>query len=1263
MNYKPVVAGNQSNGNARTKACDDEGKARMETVPGKDYILLPLWTDDPLISQESKSSEDDGFQPSSDDEKKKELCNAFEKMMHEKFQISSKGELTFFLGLQVKQKQDGIFNNQDKYVAEILKKCCFLKVKNASTPMKTQKPMLKDEDGEEVDVRMYRSMIGSLMYLTYLRPDIMFAVYACARYQVNPKYKKQIVVANSTTEAAYVAASSCCEQTQSKVTPNEPGSQRTSLGGGPRCQEAIGDNVAQTRVLNLETTKTTQALEIDNLKRIVKKLERKKWSRTHGLKRLYKGRIANIDSNEYITLVSTHDEEMFNADQDLRGEEPVAPTTAEQKLARKNELKARGTLLMDLPDKHQLKFNSHKDAKTLMEAIEKRFGGNTETKKVQKTLLKQQYKNFTVSTASSVSAICAKMHVSSIPNVDSLSNECRSPKDSRRNGAAEPQRRSVPVESSTSNALLSQCDGVGSYDWSFQAEEKPINYALMAFSSLRSSYDNESDESWAPSSLYNSPTKPEQDLSHINRTTAPIIKDWVSDSGDESETKAPQIVPSFVQSTEQVKSPRHSVQHVKTSILAATLKPASPKPASSAKRRNKKACFVCKSMNHLIKDCDYHEKQMAQPITRNLAHKGDPTKKVQLIVTKPKSPIRRHITRSPSPKTSNLPPRVTTVKALVVSAAHGLQGKWEWRPKCPILDHVSHTTSASMTLKRVLVTKPHNKTPYELLHGRTSSIGFMRPFSCPVTILNTLDPLGKFEGNVDEGFLVGYSVSSKAFRVFNSRTRIVQETLHVNFLKNKPNVASSGFQEKLDGEKVGEEVDQQYVLFSVWSSGSTNPQNNDGDAAFNGKEYDFDGKKPESDVNVSTSSRYRDLSAEFEDCSNNSIDEVNVAGTIVPTIGKNSPNNTNTFSAAKLEDNTYFDDENNVSAEADFNNLETSQLLVICLQLLKQESRKQDDKTKKEAKGKSHIESFTGYRDLNAEFKDYSDNSINEVNIAELEDITYSDDGDDVGAEADFNNLETSIIVSPIPTTRVHKDHHVSQIIGDLSLTTQTRSMTRVTKDQGGVSQMFNDDFHTCMFVCFLSQEEPKRVHQALKDLSLIEAMQEELLQFKMQKVWVLVDLPHGKRAIDTKWVFRNKKDKRGIVIRNKQDKYVAEILRKFGLTKGKSASTLIDTEKPLLKDPDGEDVDVHTYSDLKASHLHAVKRIFRYLKGKPHLGLWYPKDSPFDLVAYSDSNYVGVSLDRKSTTGGCQFLRCGLISWQCKKQTVVATSSIELNM
>ncbi|GJS36880.1 uncharacterized mitochondrial protein-like protein [Tanacetum coccineum] len=118
---------------------------------------------------------------------KKKLCIEFEKMTHKKFQMSSMGELTFFLGLQVKQKEYGIFISQDKYVAEILKKFGFSDVKTANTPMETHKPLLKDVDGEDVDEHMYRSVIGSLMYLTSLRPDIMFAVCVCARFQVNPK--------------------------------------------------------------------------------------------------------------------------------------------------------------------------------------------------------------------------------------------------------------------------------------------------------------------------------------------------------------------------------------------------------------------------------------------------------------------------------------------------------------------------------------------------------------------------------------------------------------------------------------------------------------------------------------------------------------------------------------------------------------------------------------------------------------------------------------------------------------------------------------------------------------------------------------------------------------------------------------------------------------------------------------------------------------------------------------------------------------------
>nr|GFB71848.1 hypothetical protein [Tanacetum cinerariifolium] len=132
-----------------------------------------------------------------------------------------------------------------------------------------------------------------------------------------------------------------------------------------------------------------------------------------------------------------------------------------------------------------------------------------------------------------------------------------------------------------------------------------------------------------------SPTKPDQDLSHTTRPTTPIIEEWVSDSEDESKARALQIVLSFVYYSEQVKSPRHSVQPVDTSIPAATPKPASPKSASSGKRRNRKACFVCKNVDHLIKDYDYHAKKIAQPTPKNYAHEDNHKQYASLTHTNP----------------------------------------------------------------------------------------------------------------------------------------------------------------------------------------------------------------------------------------------------------------------------------------------------------------------------------------------------------------------------------------------------------------------------------------------------------------------------------------------------------------------------------------------------------------------------------------------------------------------------------------------------
>ncbi|GJR95415.1 hypothetical protein Tco_0267589 [Tanacetum coccineum] len=203
--------------------------------------------------------------------------------------------------------------------------------------------------------------------------------------------------------------------------------------------------------------------------------------------------------------------------------------------------------------------------------------------------------------------------------------------------------------------------------------------------------------------------------------------------------------------------------------------------------------------------------------------------------------------------------------------------------------------------------------------------------------------------------------------------------------------------------------------------------------------------------------------------------------------------------------------------------------------------------------------------------------------------------------EVDLGKITNSYTFPTIPNTRIHKDHPIDNVIGDVKSSVQTRRMTKLTSEQGFLSDVYeqktHDTLNTCLYACFLSQIEPTSIAKALSDSSLVKAM------------------------LGNKWVFKNKKDERDIVIRNK-----ASFLKKFNSFDCEVASTPVDLEQPLVKDGDANDVD----------------------------------GSPFELVPYTDSDYAGATQDRKSTTRGCQFLGNRLISWQCKKQTVVATSTTE---
>nr|GEX29773.1 uncharacterized mitochondrial protein AtMg00810-like [Tanacetum cinerariifolium] len=438
----------------------------------------------------------------------------------------------------------------------------------------------------------------------------------------------------------------------------------------------------------------------------------------------------------------------------------------------------------------------------------------------------------------------------------------------------------------------------------------------------------------------------------------------------------------------------------------------------------------------------------------------------------------------------------------------------------PILFWAEAVNTSCYVQNKVLVTKPQKKTPYELLHGRTPSIGFMRPFGCPVTILNTLDPLGKFKGKVDEGFLVGYSVNSKAFRVFNSQTHIVQETLHVIFLENKPNVTGTGPSWLFDIDSLTRTMNYQPVTVGNQSNFSA------GDATFDSKEHDAE--KPESVVNLSPSSSA--LSGE------------------------------------------------------------------------------QDDMTKNKDKGKSPVDYFIGNRDFNAVFDDFSKDSSNDVSTA-------SPIAPTVGQNY-FNNTNSISIAGPIVPVA---GHNYSNSTNPISAAGPSYSHSSPTHGQSSLRDTYLP---------------PDMVER------------EDIVYSDHENVGAEADFNN----LETSITVKQKED--GIFIN--QDKYVAEILKKFRSMTG--SLMYLTSSRPDIMFA----VCACTRFQVtpKVLHLHAVKRIFKYLKGKPNLGLWYPKDSPFDLVAYSDRDYAGVNLDRKSTTGGCQFLGSGLISWQCKKQTVIATSS-----
>ncbi|GJS88916.1 putative ribonuclease H-like domain-containing protein [Tanacetum coccineum] len=452
----------------------------------------------------------------------------------------------------------------------------------------------------------------------------------------------------------------------------------------------------------------------------------------------------------------------------------------------------------------------------------------------------------------------------------------------------------------------------------------------------------------------------------------------------------------------------------------------------------------------------------------------------------------------------------------------------------PIPFWAEAVNTACYVLNRVLVTKPQNKTPYELLIGKSPSISFMRPFGCPLTILNTLDSLGKFDGKSDEGYLLGYSTSSKAFRVYNKRTKRVEENLHINFLEDQPNVAGTGPNWMFDLDfltnsmnyipvSVENQVNvdagtqdsyvagssgkdkgptQEYILLPLQPHRTRIPVK---DVVQDAQEQPSENASPDKGIQVSEDVFDKEGQHQMPEDEQVWQDELEMM--VTQELVANAMNDESR--QAFEEEKRRIASQKKAAQATSTNQLSTDRPFVSTDRSFVSTDRSNTPNVSaaSTSTGANADESsfvyLGGKIPIDASTLPNADLPI-DPNMPDLEDAsdTLPNDGifngayddEDVGAVADFNNMDATIIVSPIPILRIHKDHPKDQILGD--------------------PKSNHKDHQNCLLACFLSQEEPKNISQALQDESWVEAMQEELLQFKLQKVWILVDLPSGKRQL-----------------------------------------------------------------------------------------------------------------------------------------------------
>ncbi|GJS02902.1 putative ribonuclease H-like domain-containing protein [Tanacetum coccineum] len=576
--------------------------------------------------------------------------------------------------------------------------------------------------------------------------------------------------------------------------------------------------------------------------------------------------------------------------------------------------------------------------------------------------------------------------------------------------------------------------------------------------------------------------------------------------------------------------------------------------------------------------------------------------------------------------------------------------------KLPTIFWAEAVTTACYVQNRVLVVKPHNKTPYELFRGIKPALYFMRLFGCHVTILNTLDNLGKFDGKSDEGFFVGYSLSSKAFKVYNTRTRRVEENLHIRFLENKPMIEGNGLKWLFDIDSLTQSMNYIPVAAGTITNESVGTQG---------------------ELNAGTSTQKEEISqdcivmpiwkdASYFDSPSKDV-EVNAAGQHVNTTSPEVNTEIEPTSIAKaLSDSSWVE-----AMQEELLQFKLQQVWILV-----------DLPIGKRAIGTKWV--FRNKKD---------ERGIVIRNKARLVAQGHRQ-------EEGIDYEEVFAPVARIEAIRLFLAY--ASFMGFLVYQMDVKSAflygtieeeVYVTQPPGFKDPDHPDKVYKVVKALYGLHQAPRAWYETLANYLLGNGFKrgkiDQTLFIKKQKGDILLvqvyvdDIIFGSTNKELCTAFEKlMKDKfqmssmgeltffLGLQVQQKedgifisQDKYVDEILKKFNYTNVKTASTPVDLEKPLVKDGDANDVDVHLYRSMigslmyltasrpdimfavcacarfqvtpKTSHLLAVKRIFRYLKGKPTLGLWYSRDSPFELVAYTDSDYAGATQDRKSTTGG----------------------------